>query len=69
MNQSDPIWRKSTRSGANGCIEVAFMDHGIAIRDSKDRQGPVLVFSPVEWDAFVGGVQSGEFTGEIALSA
>jgi hypothetical protein len=33
----------------------------IAVRDSKDRHGPVLRFTPVEWEAFVGGVRDGEF--------
>jgi len=33
----------------------------IAIRDSKDRQGPVLVFSPADWQAFASAVKAGEF--------
>jgi hypothetical protein len=55
------VWRKSSRSGANGCVEVAFADGKVAVRDSKDQRGPVLMFTPVEWDAFVGGVRDGEF--------
>ncbi|MFI0405491.1 DUF397 domain-containing protein [Actinomadura sp. 3N508] len=41
------IWRKSSRSGSNGgqCVELAGMDNKVAIRDSKDRHGPVLVVS------------------------
>jgi hypothetical protein len=31
------------------------------VRDSKDPQGPVLLFTPDEWRAFVGGVRNGEF--------
>jgi hypothetical protein len=31
------------------------------MRDSKDRSGPVLVFTRSEWQAFVDGVKSGEF--------
>jgi len=58
---SNVIWRKSTRSGHNGCVEVAFADGRIALRDSKDRKGPVLVFTPLEWEAFVNGVRDGEF--------
>lgn len=54
-------WRKSTRSGANGCVEVLVGQHSIAVRDSKDRLGPQLVFTPAEWQAFVGGVSDGEF--------
>jgi hypothetical protein len=54
-------WRKSTRSGNNGCIEVAFVEDQVAVRDSKDRRSPVLVFTAHEWEAFVGGVHDGEF--------
>jgi hypothetical protein len=54
-------WRKSTRSGIDGCVEVAFVEGQIAVRDSKDRGGPVLVFTPTEWDAFLGGVRDAEF--------
>jgi hypothetical protein len=56
-------WQKSTRSGAYGdnCVEVAFIDEAIAVRDSKDTTGPVLVFTRGEWDAFVAGAKDGEF--------
>jgi hypothetical protein len=54
-------WRKSTRSGANGCVEVQFANGQVSIRDSKNRRGPVLDFTPLEWEAFVGGVKNGEF--------
>jgi hypothetical protein len=58
-----PGWRKSTLSNANGCVEVAFVhnDTRIAVRDSKNRHGPVLMFTPAEWAAFLGGVRGGEF--------
>jgi Domain of unknown function (DUF397) len=54
-------WRKSTRSGTNGCVEVAFVQGQVAIRDSKQRRGPVLVFTAHEWAAFLSGVRAGEF--------
>jgi Domain of unknown function (DUF397) len=53
-------WRKSTYSGLNGCVEVAFVGDHVAMRDSKDRQGPVLLFSRVEWQAFLDSVKAGE---------
>lgn len=61
MNLSGAAWRKSSRSGTNACVEVAVIDGKVAVRDSKDRGGPVLEFTPLEWDAFVGGVRDGEF--------
>jgi Domain of unknown function (DUF397) len=60
VDLDNAIWRKSSYSGSNGCVEVAFVDGDVAVRDSKDRQGPVLLFTPVEWDAFVAGVRDGE---------
>jgi hypothetical protein len=56
-------WFKSTRSGADSdnCVEVAFVDEVIAVRDSKNPTGPALIFTPAEWDAFVGGAKDGEF--------
>jgi hypothetical protein len=54
-------WQKSGRSESNGCVEVAFVDNQVAVRDSKHREGPVLVFTPVEWEAFLGGVSDGQF--------
>lgn len=66
MNQSDlavATWRKSTRSSGNGaCVEVAKLGDGsVAVRDSKDPGGAVLVFTPAEWGAFLGGAKDGEF--------
>ncbi len=52
-------WRKSTRSGDNGgnCVEVADdLPCVVAVRDSKDPDGPVLTFSPTSWVTFVGRV-------------
>ncbi len=54
-------WRKSARSTANGCVEVGLVDDQIVVRDSKDRQGPVLMFTANEWEAFLGGARDGEF--------
>jgi hypothetical protein len=61
VDLSGANWRKSSRSGANGCVEVAFVEGRIAVRDSKDRVGPVLVFDPHEWDAFLAATRDGEF--------
>lgn len=56
-------WVKSSLSFANGnCVEVADLRGGeIGVRDSRDSAGPVLRFTPDEWQAFIGGVRNGEF--------
>ncbi|WP_433308775.1 DUF397 domain-containing protein [Micromonospora sp. CA-269861] len=49
-------WRKASRSSTNGgaCVEVADDLPGVVgVRDSKDPEGPALVFEPVAWRAFV----------------
>ena len=60
---SRATWRKSRHSAnEEGCVETAFLPHGgVAVRDSKDRGGPTLVYTPREWRAFIAGVKEGEF--------
>jgi Domain of unknown function (DUF397) len=54
-------WRKSSRSQFNSCVEVCFVGDQVPLRSSRDPDGPVLVFTAPEWDAFVAGVKRGEF--------
>ena len=55
-------WQKSSRSSGNGnCVEVAVVDEVVAVRDTKDRSGPMLFFTASEWQAFVAGAKAGEF--------
>jgi Domain of unknown function (DUF397) len=54
-------WRTSTLCDLNGCVEVALLDDQVAVRDAKDHAGPVLLFTPHEWTAFITGVRNGEF--------
>jgi Domain of unknown function (DUF397) len=63
VDLSRAVWRKSARSNNGGaCVEVACNLPGlVAVRDSKDPDGPALIFTPDEWDAFLGGVLDGEF--------
>ncbi|MEU1880955.1 DUF397 domain-containing protein [Streptosporangium sp. NPDC020072] len=70
MDVSKARWRKSSLSGNNGgdCVEVAELK-GLAegraglvvVRDSKDPEGPKLLFTPAEWDAFLNCVKAGQF--------
>jgi hypothetical protein len=59
----DPEWVKSSLSFANGnCVEAADLGNGVVgVRNSRDRDGAVLRFTPDEWHAFLGGVNKGEF--------
>lgn len=61
MDLSGAVWRKSSRSGDNGgaCVEVARNLHGaVAIRDSKNPGGPVLIVSRDEWARFTARVRA-----------
>jgi hypothetical protein len=67
MTLTDPeriniTWRKAQLSTNNGsCVEVAAVVGKVALRDSKDPSGPVLVYTPAEWGAFLDGAKKGEF--------
>lgn len=54
-------WRTSSYSAnGNNCVEVALVDGQVAVRDSKDRGGPVLYFTGSEWRAFLADARDGE---------
>jgi Domain of unknown function (DUF397) len=52
-NLARVVWRKITRSGSNGCVEVEVRDGHVAVRNSKHRHGPELTFTLAEWEAFL----------------
>jgi hypothetical protein len=56
-------WRKATASGSGNCVEITDAAERVWVRDSKDREGPVLEFTRNEWTAFLAGVRAGEFDG------
>jgi hypothetical protein len=58
--KSDPTWRKATRSGQTGqCVELADLEAAIAVRDSKDPDGPKLVLGRGSFRRLVGEIRSG----------
>jgi len=62
MNDQNVHWKTSSYSGSSGdCVQVAQVPDGAAMRDSKDRSGPVLRFSADAWRAFIVGVRDGGF--------
>jgi hypothetical protein len=61
---SQASWRKSSFSHWNGnCVEISRIRPGlIGMRDTKDHgEGPVLIFTDAEWDAFLIGAKQGQF--------
>jgi hypothetical protein len=60
--RADLVWRKAQLSTNNGaCLEIGSIAGKIAVRDSKDPSGPVLVYTPIEFRAFLDGAKKGEF--------
>jgi len=56
------VWQKATKSnGAGACVEVSQSRGAVLVRDSKNPDGPVLVYTKTEWTAFLSGAKSGEF--------
>ena len=56
-NMSSPeVWRKSSFSGGgndNACVEVAFVTDSVAVRDSKNPDGPRLDVPRPHWHQFL----------------
>lgn len=61
---ADAAWRKATASQANdGCVEVAVITAGlVAVRDSKNRSAPPLIFTAADWTSFLVSARSGTFS-------
>jgi hypothetical protein len=58
------VWHKSSQSGGGGseCVEVAALTgHGVALRDSKDADGPMLSIAPSAWASLLAEVKAGVF--------
>jgi len=55
FNTASAQWRRAGR------VEVAFVDDLVGVRDGARPDGPVLVFTHGEWEAFLAGARNGEF--------
>jgi hypothetical protein len=62
MSTPDPngsVWRTSSYTGSSGnCVEVAPATAGgtVLVRDTKDREGPVLAVPTAAWRAFLADI-------------
>ncbi|MEV5408258.1 DUF397 domain-containing protein [Thermopolyspora sp. NPDC052614] len=57
VNRREPAWRKATASGGGNCVEVAPFHGSIAMRDSKNPEGAILVIDPNAWASFVTAIK------------
>jgi hypothetical protein len=64
----DVTWKKSSHSNSQGtCVELAGLPNGdVALRNSRHPDGPALIYTPAEIDAFLRGAKDGEFDNLIA---
>jgi hypothetical protein len=56
-------WRKSDYSNPSGsCLEIAVLPGGaVAVRNSRESDGPALIYTHAEIAAFLRGVKNGQF--------
>lgn len=61
IDLSRAVWHKSTFSNGSGgnCVEAASLPGVVAVRDSKNPDGPALVIAPVAWQALTASVKAG----------
>jgi hypothetical protein len=59
MENTDLTWRKTSYSSNGGaeCVEVADHSERVLVRDTKDRSGPMLRFTPGVWQRFADQVK------------
>jgi hypothetical protein len=61
LNADELDWRTATRSGGGNCVEVAPCHGMVAVRNSREPLGLILLYTADEWTAFIDGAKRGEF--------
>jgi hypothetical protein len=64
MNSIQPtllVWRKSSASGTSQCVEIAFSESSIFVRDSKDPNGVILSVPKPVWAEFLQGAKGNDY--------
>ncbi|GAA4238567.1 DUF397 domain-containing protein [Actinomadura meridiana] len=59
---TNPVWRKSSRSGTeqNACVEVAQLSAAVGVRDSKDPEGCHLTLAPAAFAELLTQAKAGD---------
>jgi hypothetical protein len=60
-NAREIRWRRGSRCETGSCVEIGLVSGWFLVRDSKDRDGPTLIFTRAEWQTFLEGVRAGDF--------
>jgi len=58
--QAPYIWIRASACAADTCVEVAPFAAGVAVRDSKDTDGPILRLATPAWHAYLQAAKNGE---------
>jgi Domain of unknown function (DUF397) len=59
MEDTNLMWRKATYSSNGGasCVEVGSDTSAVMVRDTTDREGPMLAFGAGAWERFTGSLR------------
>ena len=60
---SERVWRKSSRSLKEDCVEVAVTPQVTAVRDSKDPDGARLRLPAERWSSFLSDLKADRYGG------
>jgi hypothetical protein len=60
-SHTDLTWRTAFNCNGGTCIKVAVSGQAVHIADSKAPEGPILTYTPAEWQEFLAGAKNGDF--------